>query len=224
MKTRQPLSQALISSTSYSQLDDALVAEICAELNVGAVSTFTSAGDVVDVSAKGNFRNLGKRFAKETPTVAAAIADADAAALALALTTTGVASVDVPGIGTVEVTAEDVIVTERPREGWAVLGDQGETIALNLELTPELVSAGIAREVVRLVQDARKASGFDVSDRIQLTWAATDDSVAEAFRIHSELIASEVLAVAVAEADVSSETGVFSDDEVGIAFTVQRLG
>ena len=58
------------------------------------------------------------------------------------------------------------IVSERPREGWSVVNEQGETVALDLELTPELVRAGLAREVVRLVQEARKSSGFDVSDRI----------------------------------------------------------
>ena len=50
-----------------------------------------------------------------------------------------------------------MIVTERPREGWSVVNEQGETVALDLELTPELVRAGLAREVVRLVQEARKS-------------------------------------------------------------------
>ncbi|MDR0436026.1 MAG: isoleucine--tRNA ligase [Propionibacteriaceae bacterium] len=222
VKTRQPLARALISSAAYEQLDAELVAEICAELNVGGLSTFASAGDVVDVSAKGNFRNLGKRFAKETPVVAQAIAATDAAALSAALAATGTATVEVPDMGPVTLTPDDVIVTERPREGWAVLGDQGETIALDLELTPELVAAGIAREIVRLVQDARKTSGFDVSDRIELTWAASAEAVAAAFRTHRELIASEVLAVTVTEA-ASLPDEAFTDPEVGIAFTVSRL-
>ena len=55
---------------------------------------------------------------------------------------------------------DDVIVSERPREGWSVVNEHGETIALDLHLTPELVRAGLAREVVRLVQEARKTSGL----------------------------------------------------------------
>ena len=98
-------------SSSYARLTPALIAEIASELNVGAVESFASAGDVVDYSAKGNFRALGKRFGKDTPKVAQAIADADAAALASALAATGSATVDYAG-GT-PVTADEVIVSER---------------------------------------------------------------------------------------------------------------
>ena len=67
---------------------------------------------------------------------------------------------------------DEVIVSERPREGWSVVNEQGETVALDLELTAELRRAGLAREVVRMIQEARKTSGFEVSDRIALSWAA----------------------------------------------------
>jgi isoleucyl-tRNA synthetase len=79
-------------------------------------------------------------------------------------------------------------------EGWSVVNDQGETVALDVELTPELLRAGRAREVIRLVQEARKRSGFDVSDRIDLWWQA-DDETAEAIRAHADLISGEVLAI-----------------------------
>ena len=109
--------------------------------------------------------------------VAAAIAAADAAALA------AVAGGRRPGDGRlvdgaeVEVLADEVIVSERPREGWSVVNEQGETVALDLELTPELVRAGLAREVVRLVQEARKNSGFEVvrPDRAELGRARPEE-------------------------------------------------
>ena len=158
----------------------------------------SSAGaDLVDFGAKGNFRALGKRFGKRTPLVAAAIAAADAAALAAALDADGRATVTVDGED-VEVLPDEVIVSERPREGWSVVNEQGETVALDLELTPELVRAGLAREVVRLVQEARKNSGFDVSDRITLLWQA-DGDMAEALREHAASVADEVLATEMRE-------------------------
>ena len=74
VKTRQPLRRILVPGASFAKLGAELVAEIANELNVGAVESFASAGDVVDYTAKGNFRALGKRFGKDTPKVAAAIA------------------------------------------------------------------------------------------------------------------------------------------------------
>ncbi len=217
VKTRQPLRRALIASSAYAALSDELRAEVADELNVGAIEPFSSAGDLVDFEAKGNFRALGKRFAKQTPVVAAAIAAADAAALAAALESgSGVVLVD--GVET-EVLADEVIVSERPREGWSVVNEQGETVALDLELTPELVRAGLAREVVRLVQDARKNSGFDVSDRITLVWAAAGE-LADALREHSAAVADEVLAVRIDEG--TPDGNVVQDADLGFTFSVAK--
>ena len=119
----------------------------------------------------------------------------------------------------VEVLADEVIVSERPREGWSVVNEQGETVALDLELTPELVRAGLAREVVRLVQEARKTSGFDVSDRITLLWQA-DGEIAEALREHASLVADEVLATEMREEPPAEP--VLRDDDLGLAFAVTR--
>ncbi len=221
VKTRQPLRRALVATTAYDRLSVGLRREVAEELNIGDLEPLSRAGsDLVDHTAKGNFRALGKRFAKETPRVAAAIAAADAEALATALAADGRAQVHLDG-QPVEVLADEVIISERPREGWSVVNEQGETVALDLEITPELRRAGLAREVIRKVQEARKAAGFDVSDRISLSWHAAGE-VGEAVREHRELIASEVLATTAEEA--TTPDGLAQDDpELGIAFTVQRV-
>ena len=221
VKTRQPLRRALVGTAAHDRLSEELRAEIADELNLGTLEPLSAAGaDLVDHTAKGNFRALGRRFAQETPKVAAAIAASDASALATALAATGTAVVNVDG-AEVEVTADEVIVSERPREGWSVVNEQGETIALDLELTPELRRAGLAREVIRLIQETRKTSGFDVSDRIALTWSATGE-MAEAFAEHRDLIAGEVLASTMAEAE-SVDTLTVRDDELGFSFSVYRV-
>jgi isoleucyl-tRNA synthetase len=218
VKTRQPLRRALLASTTLSQLNDEIVGEITAELNVGALESFSSAGDLVDHSAKGNFRALGKRFGKQTPLVAQAIADADAASLAASLRAEGKASVDFDG-GT-EVTPDEVILSERPREGWSVVNEQGETVALDLELTPELVRAGLLRDVVRVVQEARKSAGLEVSDRITLTWCGTGEA-ADALREDVSSVAAEVLATRVVEAEAAGD-GWVEDADLGLAFHVAK--
>ncbi|MDR1791473.1 MAG: isoleucine--tRNA ligase [Propionibacteriaceae bacterium] len=214
MKTRQPLRRALVSSTALAALNAELTAEIEAELNVLAVESFAQAGDLVDYSAKANFRELGKRFGKQTPEIAKLIAAADAATLAAELKANGSVTV-----GEIELGADEVIVSERPREGWSVINEQGETVALDLVLDDELRAAGTAREVIRLIQEARKASGFDVSDRIALRWTSSDATTAAAIHAHQELIAAETLAVEVAEAD----EGDFEEKSLGLRFSLTRI-
>lgn len=221
MKTRQPLRRALLPSVAMASLSPELLAEIAEELNVQAVESFASAGDLVDYSAKGNFRALGKRFGKQTPVVAAAIAAADAAWLAVTLQAGSEATVSVPDLGEVSVSAEEVLISERPREGWSVVNEQGETVALDLELTAELVAAGLARDFIRAVQEARKQSGFEVSDRIRLTWDADVDSTRDALVDNAPLIAGEVLATDMVQQP--RQDGWFSDEELGFSFAVSKI-
>ncbi|MGI8578029.1 MAG: isoleucine--tRNA ligase [Nocardioidaceae bacterium] len=218
IKTRQPLSRVLVSSTALAQLTDELKAEIASELNIERVESFASAGDLVDHTAKGNFRTLGKRFGPRTPDIAAAIATADPARLAAELVSTGTTTVDCAG--PVELTADEVITSERPRAGWSVVNEHGETIALDLKLTPELVRAGVAREVIRLMQEERKASGLEVSDRINLTWSSRGRT-ADALREHAELVAREVLAVSLTEADQTDADWSY-DADLDLSFKLEK--
>jgi isoleucyl-tRNA synthetase len=226
VRTRQPLRRALVATSAHDRLSEELRGEIAEELNIGSLEPLSAAGaDLVDHSAKGNFRALGKRFAKDTPRVAAAIAATDAGELSAALMNDGRATVELDG-QPVEVLPDEVIVSERPREGWSVVNEQGETVALDLELTPELRRAGLAREVIRMIQEARKNAGFEVSDRIALSWSVLEQEgsgeLAEAIAEHRGLIAGEVLASTIAEAD-SSEALDQVEPDLGLAFTVYRI-
>jgi isoleucyl-tRNA synthetase len=233
VRTRQPLRRALIASTSWQRLGEEVRAEICEELNVGSLSPLVAAGaDLVEYAVKPNFRELGRRFGAATPTVAATIMDADPAELAASLADHSRATVNVGG-DPVEVSDAEVMVSERPREGWSVVNDQGETVALDLEISPELARAGLAREVVRLVQEARKQSGFEVSDRIDLRWeavtegnsASSDSEVAAAIAEHEPMIAAEVLAtsmVAGAPDRIDGDWFAYTDTSLGVAYWLRR--
>ena len=216
VRNRQPLGRALVGAPGWQSLAEELRRQVAEELNVLALEAL--AGELVERSAKGNFRALGKRFAQRTPQVAAAIAAADAEDLAASLRATGTATVDVDGEA-VEVRADEVLLTETPREGWAVAADGGETVALDLTVTPELRRAGLAREVVRLVQEARKAAGFEITDRIELRWEG-EGEVAEALREHAALVGGEVLATSVERGAVGSAATEHA--ELGLRFSVTR--
>jgi isoleucyl-tRNA synthetase len=222
VRTRQPLARALVSAPGWTSLPAELVAEVASELNVlDMASLSASEGDLVDVTAKANFRSLGKRYGKQVQEIAAAIAATDAAALASGLRS-GAAQVSVDGIGLVDLTEEDVVITETPREGWSVASGEGETVALDLELTDDLRRLGIAREAVRLIQEARKSAGLEISDRIALRWQASEPMVTAAMREHEGLISSEVLATAYAEGEPESGDHMGADPELGLAFGLHR--
>ncbi|MFF9480298.1 isoleucine--tRNA ligase [Streptomyces sp. NPDC014733] len=226
VKTRQPLSRALVAAHGFAGLSEDLRAQIADELNVTSLAALSDmGGSLVDTSAKANFRALGKRFGKGVQAVAKAVAAADAAALSLALRD-GEATVEVDG-ETVTLTPDEVIITETPREGWSVASDAGATVALDLEITPELRRAGLARDAIRLIQEARKNSGLDVSDRIALRWETADAELRTALAEHATLIADEVLATAfTAEQEAADDAAtygeLFTDEPLGLAFRLRK--
>jgi len=191
---RQPLPRALVGAGGFADLPAELRAQVASELNVRTLDALsTVADDLVDHVVKPNFRALGRRFGSRTQAVAAAIISADPGRLAGQLREAGEASVAVDGEPLV-IGPDDVIVTQTPRTGWSVAADAGETVALDLDITPELRREGVAREMIRLVQDARKADGLQVSDRIAVRWEAADPEIVTALTEHGQLIAGEVLA------------------------------
>jgi isoleucyl-tRNA synthetase len=223
VKTRQPLGRALISAGGWSDLPADMRAEIAEELNVIALESLDDIGaDLVDVTAKANFRSLGARFAKQTPLVANVIANSDAAAMTAALRATNEFTITVPEIGEVNIGADDVVITETPREGWAVASEGGESIALDLTITEELKRAGLAREIVRAIQEARKSSGLEITDRIQLFWSSADVDAQATMAEHGQLIADEVLATAVTEAAAPANAFAADAGEVEIALAILK--
>ncbi|MGH3435335.1 MAG: isoleucine--tRNA ligase [Sciscionella sp.] len=199
VRIRQPLSRALVALPSDVVLPVALLEDVAAELNVKRLEPLAAAGEVVDVAVKPNFRVLGKRFGKRTQQVASAIIAADPSALTKALRAEGQAEVSVDG-DIVVIGNDEVSVNEVPRSGWTVEHQRGVTIALDTALTPELLAEGTARDVVRAVQQARRAAGLDVADRIALSIAASE-GVRTAVRAHQEFVAHETLATSVSYVD-----------------------
>ncbi|WP_328633728.1 isoleucine--tRNA ligase [Streptomyces sp. NBC_00356] len=223
VKTRQPLSRALVAATGFAGLSPELQDQITEELNVSSLASLSEVGgSLVDTTAKANFRALGKRFGKRVQDVAKAVANADAAALSLALRE-GNASVEVDG-EKIDLAPDEVIITETPREGWSVASDSGATVALDLELTEELRQAGLARDAIRLIQEARKNSGLDVADRIALRWTSTDPAVISALTEHAGLIADEVLATDFAQSEADATYGsAFTDEGLSLTFHLRKV-
>jgi isoleucyl-tRNA synthetase len=221
MKTRQPLGQALISAPGWATLPEDLKDQVREELNVVALASLSDADELVELSVKANFRELGRRFGKRTQAVANAIQALDPVAFVAAYRA-GNASVELDG-ETLPISGDEVIIAETPRSGWAVASAGADTVALDLELTHELRLAGLAREVIRLIQDARKNAGLDVTDRIELWWrVGGSPEPAEAIRVHAAQIAAEVLAVAMHEGEPGEDLHSAADEGLGLRVWLRK--
>jgi isoleucyl-tRNA synthetase len=223
MKTRQPLARALISAPGWANLPQGLKDEVREELNVVELAGLADTGELVELSVKANFRELGRRFGKQTQSVANAIAALDPVALVAAYRA-GTASVEFDG-ETHAISGDEIVISETPRSGWAVASATGDTVALDLELTHELRLAGLLRDIVRLVQDARKSAGLDVTDRIELWWrVGGSPEPAEAIRTHADQLAAEVLTTEMHEGAGPSDPDVYtvSDDALGLTIWLRR--
>lgn len=194
VRTRQPLARALVSAPGWHCLPAALVAEVAEELNVRRIEALGEEAGLVDISVKPNFRHLGGRFGNSTPTIAQAITGAQATVLVDGLRKDGRVTLTVDS-GPVEILPEDVIVSESPREGWAVASDGEDSVAIDLHIDEELRRAGWARELVRAIQETRKGAGLDITDRIVLRWHSEDPDMVAVMDEHGVEIAGEVLAV-----------------------------
>jgi isoleucyl-tRNA synthetase len=155
----------------------------------------SEADELGEVELKPNYRTLGPRFGKHMPMVAAAVAGLDAARAAATLREGGRVAISVDGTDH-ELTADDLLVSMKPLEGYQVEREGSHAVALELEIDDDLQVEGWAREIVRAVQRARQDAGLEVTDRIALTLHG-DDSLVAAARTHQRYIAGETLAVQV---------------------------
>jgi isoleucyl-tRNA synthetase len=171
---------------------------------------------------KPNFRELGRRFGKRTQAVATAIGAQDPAQFVAAYRA-GAATVTVDGTAE-PISGDEVVISETPRSGWAVASAGADTVALDLELTHELRLLGLVRDIVRMVQEARKNAGLEVTDRISLWWrVGGSPEPAQAIRAHADQLSREVLATTLTEGrpdtDVLYET---VDEDLGLHIWLHR--
>jgi isoleucyl-tRNA synthetase len=214
VKIRQPLSRALVSAPGWELISDEIRTHISEELNILQLDGIHVAGkDLVDISVKANFRTLGTKYGADVQAISKQISSTDAVEMVkqLRVSNNYDLAVDISGsskIFTIDI--DDLVITETPRTGWSVSSHNGESLALDLELTPELLRLGLIREAIRAIQEERKNIGLDVSDRIIVTWSAPKE-LADAINSAQNEISAEVLATKMNqtadEKPVSNELG-----------------
>jgi len=197
IKVRQPLQKVMIPVLDAKQKAEieAVAELIKAEVNVKEIVLMDDASGVLVKSIKPNFKALGPRFGKDMGLVSKEIQNFTQEQIA-AIDTAGELDIVVSG-KSITLTAEDVEIASQDIPGWLVANAGGITVALDITLTDELKKEGIARELVNRIQNIRKDSGFEVTDRIKVYLkdnATLQESVAanEAY-IKSETLTDELI-------------------------------
>ncbi len=192
LKVRQPLLKMMVAvDEAHWDALGKMKDVILEELNIKEMIILTDEEGIVQKSAKPNFKSIGPKHGKNANPVANAIRALDAGQIKQlesgAEVTLSVA--DMP----VVIVRDDIEIVRHEIQGWIVQNEESITVALDTELTPELVAEGYAREFVNRVQNLRKDSGYDVVDRIQISVNA-DEKLVAALKEFSAYITGETLA------------------------------
>jgi len=192
IKVRQPLQKIMIPIINEEQREEILaVADLIKhEVNVKEVELLDDASGVLVKQVKPNFKALGPRFGKDMKLIASEILKMSAADIKN-IEQNGQHDVNCNGkIITLEVS--DVEITSQDIEGWLVANEGAYTVALDVTISSELRKEGVARELVNRIQNLRKDSGFEVTDRINVK-LLKDDQVNEAVKTNMAYIKAETL-------------------------------
>ena len=195
IKVRQPLAElrVLPGDEAVRRALERFPDLIGDELNVKKVTLHDpGAGPLLAFELKPNMAALGKKFGPRLREVQDALAAADAAAVAAKVQAGETVDLDTPD-GPVTLDPGDVVVSLRAPEGWAGAADRGTQVLLLVLLTPELIQEGMAREVVRRVNEERKNAKLDMEDRIELCLETSSDALRRAIDAHRAYIAAETL-------------------------------
>jgi isoleucyl-tRNA synthetase len=218
VKLRQPLHEAVVVAAGRERAAIERLADVVRdELNVKTLRFVQQADELGSYEVKPNYRTLGPRFGKAMPQVAAAIEALDPSHVAGALRDGHTVGVAIDGHDH-ELTADDLLLAMTPLEGYQLEREGSHAVALELALDDELRREGLAREVVHAVQNARKAAGLAVEDRIALTLGG-DAELLDAARAHEPYVTGETLATRVeyADGDGAGDTATIEGRELRIA-------
>jgi isoleucyl-tRNA synthetase len=192
IKVRQPLQRVMIPVLDVKQKAEieAVAELIKAEVNVKEIELMDDASGVLVKNVKPNFKALGPRFGKDMGLVSKEIQAFTQEQIA-AIDANGELDIVVSG-KSITLTADDVEISSQDIPGWLVANADGLTVALDITITEDLKKEGVARELVNRIQNVRKDSGFEVTDRIKV-YLQNNKTLQESVMANESYIKSETL-------------------------------
>jgi len=203
LRVRQPLSQLSVSTTkaSVGTVLNQYESHILDELNIKKL-VVENVTQYQNVTIKPNHRALGPKVGKNMKIVTQLIAKAESNELAAAVAA-GTA-VLTEGDFSITLTPDDISITQDAVDDMQFANEADFSLALFTTITPELKIEGLARDLVRNIQQIRKESGFEIQDRISVTWYSDDQDVQQAIKTHGDYICKETLSDKISQCETSS--------------------
>ncbi|GHV38636.1 isoleucine--tRNA ligase [Bacteroidia bacterium] len=221
IKVRQPLMQIMIPVLTEQQHDDVEAVRdlILNEVNVKELQYVDNAAGILIKRVKPDFKKLGPRYGKIMKQLAARVQAMEQEAI-IKFEKEGNYSFDIEGqAATIELADVEIISEDIP--GWLVANAGKLTVALDITITDDLRKEGIARELVNRIQNIRKSSGFEITDRISIK-ISDQDEVRDAISDYKEYIASQVLADNIELSEVTDGQEVDMDDYI-LRLSVEKV-
>ncbi|MCF0175094.1 MAG: isoleucine--tRNA ligase [Bacteroidales bacterium] len=195
IKVRQPLSKMIIPvlNDNLRVQIEAVKSLILNEVNVKEIEFIKDTTGLITKKIKPNFKTLGKAYGAQMKAIAGYFASMDQAEIA-AIEAAGNYTLSVAGVD-VNLTPEDYFISSEDMPGWLV-GSEGQiTVALEINLTPELISEGVARELINRIQNLRKESGFEVTDKVKVVVGTVEfkDEIDASLALYKQYIMSQTL-------------------------------
>jgi isoleucyl-tRNA synthetase len=223
LRTRQPLGRMLLHAHDERAnrlcRDDYLRSLVAEEMNIKTVELLADPLSVAQLAGKANYRALGPRFGKQAPAAAKCIEGMTPQEI-MTLKRDGTVTLDYNGTPT-DFTFEEIKVVEAGIDPYVAGSENGLTVALDTTLTRDLQDEGLVREIINKVQNLRKKSGLEVSDRIELAVNGNED-VERSLTAFGERLSEETLARLVSSPNGESATDDFSVDGIDINIAINR--
>ena len=222
IKNRQPLSKLYIVSNDNSKLSDELAAVLADEINVKSVEYASDLSEFAGYELKPQMRTIGPKYGPLLGKIKTFLAECDSTLVVNTVRSGQPFVTEIDG-KTVELSEADLLISSKNKEGYEAVSDKGITVILDTNLNEELISEGIAREIVSKIQTMRKESGFDVTDHITMQYQASGKA-AQALAANAKDIAADTLCDEIKQGDEGDfkKTWDINGEQVLICLTVKK--
>lgn len=217
IKNRQPLSELLIRADKFDSLPEEYLDILKEELNVKKIAFISDSSGFASYEIKPQLRTLGPKYGPLIGKIREHLAQCDSSALVNAVRKGETVTVSIDNT-LVAFKEEDLLISDKNKEGYQTVSEKGITVILNTELSQELIQEGLMRELVSKIQTMRKESGFNVTDHIVVTYSC-GEKLAEVIEKYKSEIMQDTLADSITAGSGSSLKDI-NGEEISLSLEV----